>query len=325
MLDLLIAFFTTKGKHLTSLAIELAFVLAVATAFVMFTRGRRRTRVQSIIRVLLTPRIWLNKSALMDYQYTALNFFVFPFILVVTVVSAKQVGEFVASHATPTTSGDSYFSETQARILLNLVLFLALEFAYWFNHYLSHKVPIFWEFHKVHHTAEVLTPLTNFRVHPVDSIVYYNMQSLAVGLAYGLAIYLMNTGPVAMPEGTLTIAYMWLYGHLQHSHLWIAFPGPWGKIFFSPAHHQIHHSKAKIHHNTNFGMSLAIFDWMFGTLYVPTLKNQHLEFGVSNDHHFHRVGTSLVDPLKRAWKRLTPASRSGAALPAATPAVGGTD
>ena len=58
---------------------------------------------------------------------------------------------------------------------MTIVVFLAFELGYWFHHYLSHRIPFMWEFHKVHHTAEVLTPVTIFRVHPLDTVVYYNI------------------------------------------------------------------------------------------------------------------------------------------------------
>jgi hypothetical protein len=45
---------------------------------------------------------------------------------------------------------------------------LAYELAYWFAHYCFHKVPALGEFHKVHHSAEVMTGLTELRQHPVE-------------------------------------------------------------------------------------------------------------------------------------------------------------
>ena len=39
--------------------------------------------------------------------------------------------------------------------IATLAIFMAYELAYWLDHYLSHRVPLLWEFHKVHHTAEV--------------------------------------------------------------------------------------------------------------------------------------------------------------------------
>jgi sterol desaturase/sphingolipid hydroxylase (fatty acid hydroxylase superfamily) len=62
--------------------------------------------------------------------------------------------------------------------------------------------------------------------------------------------------------------------HLQHSHMWIAFRGVLGRIFVSPAHHQVHHSANPKHFNKNFGSCLALWDWMFGTLYVPEKKRE---------------------------------------------------
>ena len=44
-----------------------------------------------------------------------------------------------------------------------------------------HKIPALWEFHKVHHSAEVMTPLTELRQHPVEIIVVVNLIGLATG------------------------------------------------------------------------------------------------------------------------------------------------
>lgn len=283
----------------------LAFVLVLAVAFVWVSRGSRKPRLRSIVRAIMTRRIWLSRSALMDYQYVALNMMVFPVMLSGVIFGTGELSAALAANL-PKPDGPGLFSPAVAHVILMVVLFLALEFAYWFDHYLSHKVPMLWEFHKVHHTAEVLTPFTNFRVHPFDSMFYYNIKAITVAFVYVAMIYILGTGPVALPESGFVVVYMWLYGHLQHSEIWIPFTGLWGKFFFSPAHHQIHHSKARIHHNTNFGMSLSIFDWMFGTLRVPTKEKQNLKFGVSNDTHHHHVLDSLVDPVVRAAKRFLP-------------------
>ena len=50
-----------------------------------------------------------------------------------------------------------------------LVIFLARDFADFFRHFLSHKVNFLWALHRVHHSAEVLTPLTGIaRFHPLE-------------------------------------------------------------------------------------------------------------------------------------------------------------
>ena len=64
--------------------------------------------------------------------------------------------------------------------------------------------------------------------------------------------------------------FIYVYVHLQHSQVWIAFTGWLGRLFMSPAHHQIHHSSNPAHFNKNLGSCLALWDWMFGTLHVPS-------------------------------------------------------
>lgn len=305
----LLTFLAVKASELGSLAIELTFVLAAATVLVAFSRGLGLKRCRKAIRVLLSAKVWRSRSALLDYQYMMLNVFLFPIILGFAIFGSREVAAFLTTYLPASEHQAAWLSETQSRIVVTVILFLALEFAYWLDHYLSHKVPMLWEFHKVHHTAEVLTPLTNYRVHPLDTLFFYNIKSIIIGIVYCVAIFVLDCGPISTWDGTVVVVYMWIYGHLQHSQIWISFSGWLGRIVFSPAHHQIHHSKAEIHHNTNFGMSLAVFDWMFGTLHVPTREKQRLEFGIARDPHEHRFGASLAEPMVRAYRRFFPKRR----------------
>jgi hypothetical protein len=86
--------------------------------------------------------------------------------------------------------------------------------------------------------------------------------------------------------------------------MWIAFRGVLGRIFVSPAHHQVHHSANPRHFNKNFGSCLALWDWMFGTLYVPAKKREPIAFGVPGRTDAHTVKGELVDPLVKAGRRL---------------------
>ena len=69
--------------------------------------------------------------------------------------------------------------------------------------------------------------------------------------------------------------FIYIYVHLQHTQLWIPFTGWLGRVFMSPAHHQIHHSAIPAHFNKNMGSCLALWDWMFGTLYVPAAEREN--------------------------------------------------
>ena len=108
------------------------------------------------------------------------------------------------------------------------MLFLAYELGYWFNHWLSHKVPLLWEFHKVHHTAEVLTPLTNFRVHPVYTWIFANILALSAAIANGLGNYMFGDTAyqyALSDTNIILVLFIHTYVHLQHSHMWISFRG----------------------------------------------------------------------------------------------------
>jgi len=203
---------------------------------------------------------------------------------------------------------------------MTLVLFLAYELGYWVDHYLKHRIPVLWEFHRVHHTAEHLSPLTNFRVHPVDSILFLNSLALFIGAAHGLMTWLLGAPAQALLlSGTnvLTLAFLFLLVHLQHSQIWIPTRGLLGRLIQSPAHHQLHHSMDPAHFNRNFGGNLSVFDWLFGTLLIPEAAPQRLTFGVdAAGERPHSMEGVVLTPFVRLWAmarvRLSRRSQRGA-------------
>ena len=190
------------------------------------------------------------------------------------------------------------------------MLFLAYELGYWFNHWLSHKVPLLWEFHKVHHTAEVLTPLTNFRVHPIYGWIFANILAFSTAVANGFGNYMFGDTAyqyALSDTNIILVLFIHAYVHLQHTHMWISFRGALGRVFVSPAHHQVHHSADPKHFNKNYGSCLALWDWMFGTLYIPAKQREPLVFGVTDHQNAHTVKAELVDPFVKAAGHLKPA------------------
>ena len=72
-----------------------------------------------------------------------------------------------------------------------------------------------------------------------------NLIAIATGAVFGAMTYVFGPGvqPFTLLNGNfLLMLFLVTYGHLRHSHMWIAFTGPVGRILQSPAHHQIHHS-----------------------------------------------------------------------------------
>ncbi|CAN5304644.1 hypothetical protein BH09PSE3_BH09PSE3_08790 [soil metagenome] len=184
---------------------------------------------------------------------------------------------------------------------MTVAVYLAYEFAYFTDHYLSHHIPVLWQFHRTHHTAETLSPVTNFRVHPIDSVVFYNLVGLCIGSASALVRQTFGSNISQFGVGgsnAILLSALYLLTHLHHSHMWIAFTGKLGRIVLSPAHHQLHHSTNPQHFNRNFGNTLALFDLIAGTLHVPTKKRQVLTFGAGPlPYDPHTVTGTLVMPF----------------------------
>jgi len=291
--------------------------LCVAMAFLML-RPRRAGRdipLKVVCRVMLPRRLWRSPSGRTDFGFLILNGVLLGLILGFAVLSASVLaqsvrGGLVAAFGPAPALG---VGPLAARVLSTVGLFLAYEVGYWTNHYLSHRVPILWEFHKVHHTAESLSPLTNFRVHPVDTLIFANFIAVFTGVTAGLLGYLLPGGqPFTLwGHNLIFVVFLFVLIHLQHSHFWIAATGLLGRLIVSPAHHQLHHSDDPRHHDSNYGSCLAIWDWMFGTLVVPEKARQTLTFGAGPKLQAnHTLFGTLGLPFVNAWRRVRPASKS---------------
>jgi len=298
--------------------------LVISALFFIWQRHKRgrRIRWRTIARALFPRRILAHRSNQADIFYLFFNVFMFSVVFGWAVLSYQFISNGIISGlvalAGPVTP--STLSPYITRSIITAMLFLAYELGYWFHHWLSHKVPFLWEFHKAHHTAEVLTPLTNFRVHPLDSWTFANILAFSAAVAKGLGNYMFGDTAyqyALADTNIILVLFIHAYVHLQHTHMWISFRGLAGRVFISPAHHQVHHSGDPKHFNKNFGSCLALWDWMFGTLYVPQKEREPLVFGFADHPNAHTVKGELVEPLINAAGHLKPLlpRRRGALAP----------
>jgi sterol desaturase/sphingolipid hydroxylase (fatty acid hydroxylase superfamily) len=288
--------------------------LCIATAILLLSRAPGKKNVKyKVMRRALFPR-WLRRASFRaDVWFLLFNVFAFALLLAWAVISSKFISHVVAGALADTfgVRAKPGLNDFVSRSIVTVSLFLAYELAYWIDHYLSHRIPLLWEFHKVHHTAEVLSPLTNFRVHPVDTVVFYNILGVLLGATGGALSYLQLGHPFAIGgSNVILVVFIFVTVHLQHSHVWIAATGPLGRVILSPAHHQIHHSDNPIHFDKNFGGCLSLWDWLFGTLCMPERRREPLNFGVATRAHAHHTAMGcLVVPFVRAWERVRPTVR----------------
>jgi creatinine amidohydrolase/Fe(II)-dependent formamide hydrolase-like protein/sterol desaturase/sphingolipid hydroxylase (fatty acid hydroxylase superfamily) len=207
---------------------------------------------------------------------------------------------------------DFYPAETSpfwGSVLLTLVSLLCMDFGLFVAHYLQHRIPLLWEFHKVHHSAEVLNPLTVYRMHPVDDIFAYALTGLTI--AAGQAI-LQHLHPQAFSEFTLFgvnlgLGLFFLLGYsFRHSHIWIDYGPFWSQYLMSPAQHQIHHSMAPQHIDKNMGFTFSFWDQWFGTLYIPKEK-ESLTLGIdgTEEKGFHSLAALYLKPVANVLNQLS--------------------
>ena len=305
---------------------SLMAALVISTAFLL---SRKRMGPRLLLRALLPRKLWRSRSSRLDIGFFLLNTFVTGALIGWAILSFGGISHTVFDAARHL-FGRSLLPVAPPLVrggVLTLVLFLAYDFGYWFDHYLAHKIPLRWEFHRVHHTAEVLSPLTAYRMHPVDTLLFANIVAVITGVADGLTRYALGAPAQEMAfSGTniLLLVFAFTTIHLQHSHIDIRFTGWLGRVLFSPAHHHIHHSSKASHYDSNLGSCLAIWDHIFGTLIMPERHERPGKYGAEavgeNPHSAHgsliapfiHAGTRLVRgiPRRRASRRLQPGEQA---------------
>ncbi len=278
----LVALLLSPESHFSVWSLLAAFGLALAFLLVRF---RRPIKFRVAIRALLPQKLVAGRSAQTDWWFLLLNGALGPMVFGWAILSHGWVagGVHAAFDGAFGAHPASGLSQMMIALMMSAVLFIAYEFGYWLDHWLCHHVSALWEFHKVHHSAETLSPVTNFRVHPVDTILFYNLVAVITGTVSGAFQWLLGGAAQPLTVGSVNvvmIAFVFLLLHLQHSQLWVAFPGWLGRWILSPAHHQLHHSSDPAHFNSNYGNGLAVWDRLFGTLRPPPAVNPRLEFGV---------------------------------------------
>ena len=307
----LLGTFVAPGSTFSVFALALTFAAAV-----VFTVGKRNVAFKAVLRAIFPRRLWQSRSGRNDMAWFALS------------VGGISLAFGGAMLAMPTVSGwtvsalTTAFGPAHAMVapswlvvpLVTLSLFLAYEFAYWLDHWAMHRFGWTWAFHQVHHSAESLSLLTIARVHPVETIGFYNLVALIMGTMGGVLSFTL--GPAASPgtlfgTNVLTMVSAVLIGHLQHSHLWVTFGPRWGRWILGPAHHQLHHSVAVEHHDRNFGNILTLFDRLFGTFTMPEPTRQPIKFGIEAPH---------FDPQSLHGMTIRPFIEFARALPFVRPA-----
>ena len=173
-----------------------------------------------------------------------------------------------------------------------ILVVLILDFAIWLQHLITHKVPILWRLHRVHHADVDMDVTTAIRFHPVEIAL---SMLLKIGLVYLL-------GPAAIAVVLFEII---LNGTAMFNHSNLALPrwldAPLRKVLVTPDMHRVHHSVHRREHDSNYGFSLSIWDRMFGTYIAqPDAGHDKMKVGLQwQDDRPSKLGWSLALPFTR--------------------------
>ena len=173
-----------------------------------------------------------------------------------------------------------------------VLIVLIFDFAIWLQHLITHKVPILWRLHRVHHADVDMDVTTAIRFHPVEIAL---SMLLKIGLVYLL-------GPAAV---AIVIFEIILNGTAMFNHSNLALPGWFDrairKVLVTPDMHRVHHSVHRDEHDSNYGFALSVWDRLFGTYIAqPAAGHDAMQVGLEwQDDRPSRLGWSLALPFVR--------------------------
>ncbi len=138
-------------------------------------------------------------------------------------------------------------------IILGIIL---LDMMIYWQHVISHKWPILWRFHKVHHTDRDIDVTTALRFHPIEIV-------LSMGFKMGIIVLL------GAPIIAVVIFEIVLNGCAMFNHANLRLPRAIDKalrlFMVTPDMHRVHHSTIEPETNSNYGFSTSIWDRIFGS------------------------------------------------------------
>lgn len=311
----LTSYINDANKRLYWVYLASAIVLALPVYYLQSKRQKSEnlntpaTKTNSNFFSFLFPKkVYLSKSAQIDYQLLIVNKFIkaalFPLIIFTMAPIALSLSSILENIFG--TRDFLPWSPSAIIAIFTLLLFLVDDFTRFLLHYLLHKIPFLWEFHKVHHSATVLTPFTIYRSHPLENYFYACRMALTQGIVVGICYYYFGpTLKMADILGANVFIFLFNFfgSNLRHSHVWLSFGNTIENWIISPAQHQIHHSTKPKHFDKNLGTALAIWDRMFGT-HIKAKGEEGITFGVGKHNPDHSSLLKVyLSPIMAIFKK----------------------
>ncbi|MDA7963675.1 sterol desaturase family protein [Ruegeria sp.] len=280
------------GYLLLTILIALVWLVAV-----------RRSSFKRALGQVFDRKILFSPSARADYKIFVINrvftMFISPLLLSQLAIATAL---YYALHDIDFLQR-GVFSDTPKGVIVALftvTIFIVDDFTKYLLHRWMHRWPLLWAIHKTHHSAETLTPITVYRTHPLEGLLYGMRGAVAQGTVMATFLFFFGNAVdlyTVLGVNVMSFVFHVTGSNLRHSHISIRY-WPWLEhILISPAQHQVHHSIARQHHDKNFGVAFAVWDWLFGSLYLSE-RDTDLKFGLPpSEAHSSRLLDIYLRPF----------------------------
>jgi sterol desaturase/sphingolipid hydroxylase (fatty acid hydroxylase superfamily) len=170
---------------------------------------------------------------------------------------------------------------------------IVLDFAIWLQHVASHKLPLLWALHQVHHADPDIDVTTAVRFHPVE---------IALSMLYKMVwVVALGVSPVAVVAFEVILNAGAMFNHANVA-LPMALDRIIRQVIVTPDMHRIHHSVVRTEHDSNYGFNLSVWDRMAGT-YTDQPAAGHLGMSIGLADY------QTDSPTKLRWSLLIPFRR----------------
>ena len=219
----------------------------------------------------------IRKDFWLDTFYMFFNFFLLNLIILMALnnVTAQLFNDFLGLLGMNLESLHLIDLSQVPKPVALLIFFVVADFVQWNTHRLLHRVNFFWNFHKVHHSVKQMGFAAHLRYHWMEPVVYKTL----------LYVPMAIIGDYSIQDVFIVHFIAITIGHLNHANIGWDY-GPLKYIFNNPKMHIWHHSKEMPRkYGANFGISLSIWDYLFGSNYIPK-DGKDIELGFTNDENF---------------------------------------
>lgn len=175
-----------------------------------------------------------------------------------------------------------------------ILLYILLDFCYYWMHYADHRIRWFWCAHVTHHSSERMNFSTAMRQNATNifncawvfllPLAWVGFNPVWIGVCFALSL---------------------VYQFFIHTTLIDKMHPAVEYVFNTPSHHRVHHGRNKGYIDTNFGGTLIIWDRIFGT-FVPERAEEPVIYGITRQVNttsllkswLHEYGDMFADMAK---------------------------